>query len=199
MAAAEAKFTLPDLPYAKDALAPSISQETLEYHHGKHHAGYVAKLNAAVAGTEWEGKSLEDIVKTASPGGMFNSAAQHWNHSFYWQSMAPNAGGNPTGAIADAINRDFGSFEAFKEQFSAVAAGHFASGWAWLVQDNDGKLKIVDTHDAANPMRDGLKPILTCDVWEHAYYVDYRNRRADYVKAWWDLINWEFANQNLSK
>lgn len=189
-------FSLPALPYAQDALAPHISAETLSYHYGKHHQGYVNKLNAATEGKPEADKSLEDLIKTAE-GGLFNNAAQIWNHTFYWNSMSPNGGGEPTGAIADAIKRDFGDFASFKEKFSAAAGGHFGSGWAWLVKNGEGKLEIVDTHDAGCPLRDGLTPILTCDVWEHAYYVDYRNARPEYIKAWWNLINWEFANKNL--
>ena len=189
-------FELPDLPYAKDALAPHISKETLEYHYGKHHAGYVKKLNAAVEGdSSLAGKSLEDLIKTKS-GGVFNNAAQIWNHTFYWNSLSPNGGGEPTGAIKDAIDKSFGSFDAFKEKFSAEAKGHFGSGWAWLVKNGD-KLEIVSTHDAGNPLTDGKKPVLTCDVWEHAYYIDYRNARPDYVGAFWKLVNWDFANDNL--
>jgi Fe-Mn family superoxide dismutase len=186
---------LPPLPYAKNALAPHISEETLEFHYGKHHAGYVTRLNTALAGTPDASKSLEDLVKTAT-GANFNNAAQIWNHTFYWNSLSPNGGGEPTGKIADAIKRDFGGFAQFKEAFTKAAGGHFGSGWAWLVLA-DGKLKIVETHDAACPLRDGQKPILTCDVWEHAYYIDYRNARPDYIAAWWNLVNWSFANKNL--
>ena len=189
-------FTLPELPYAKDALAPHISAETLEFHHGKHHAGYVAKLNAAVeADASLAGKSLEDIVRSAK-GGTFNNAAQVFNHTFYWNSLSPKGGGEPTGAIKGAIDSSFGSFSAFKEKFSATAGGHFASGWAWLVADG-GKLEIVDTHDAGTVITMGKKPILTCDVWEHAYYIDYRNARPKYVEAWWNLVNWDHANAQL--
>lgn len=189
-------FELPALPFSKDALAPHISQETLEYHHGKHHAGYVAKLNAAVeADGSLAGKSLEDLVRTQK-GGVFNNAAQIWNHTFYWNSLSPEGGGEPTGAIADAINEAFGSFGDFKTAFSNAAGGHFGSGWAWVVKDGD-KIAIVDTHDAGNPLTEGKTPILTCDVWEHAYYIDYRNARPDYIKAWWNLVNWDFANKNL--
>ena len=191
-------FSLPPLPWPKDALAPHISAETIDFHYGKHHAGYVTKLNAAVEGTDNASKDLVELL-TGAEGKLFNLAAQHWNHSFYWQSLSPNGGGAPTGAIADAINKDFGSFDAFKAQFSAIAAGHFGSGWAWLVQGADGKLAIVETHDASNPLKEGQgTPILTCDVWEHAYYIDYRNARGQYVEAWWSLINWEFANANLA-
>lgn len=189
-------FTLPELPYSKDALAPHISERTLDFHHGKHHNAYVTKLNAAIEGTDLAKKSLEDLIKTQK-GGVFNNAAQVWNHTFYWNSMAPKGGGEPSGPIAEAINGAFGSFAAFKEKFSAAAAGHFGAGWAWLVVDG-GKLAIAETHDAGNPLTDGKKPVLTCDVWEHAYYLDYQNARPNYIEAWWNLINWGFANKNLS-
>ncbi|MCA9553765.1 MAG: superoxide dismutase [Myxococcales bacterium] len=189
-------FTLPELPYSKDALAPHISAETLEYHHGKHHAKYVETLNSLTEGTDNANKSLEELIKSTS-GKLFNQAAQVWNHTFYWNCLSPNGGGAPTGKIADAINEAFGSFETFKEKFSAEAAGHFGSGWAWLVKDAAGKLSIVGSHDAGNPMTSGLTPVLTCDVWEHAYYVDYRNARPNYIAAWWNLVNWDFANKNL--
>ncbi|AKF07951.1 superoxide dismutase [Sandaracinus amylolyticus] len=189
-------FTLPELPYAKDALAPHISAETLEFHHGKHHATYVTNLNKFVdQDPSLQGKSLEDIIRT-SKGPVFNNAAQVWNHTFYWHSMRPGGGGEPTGAIKGAIDKSFGSFATFKEQFSAKAVGHFASGWAWLVKNGD-KLEIVDTHDAGTPLTMDRKPILTCDVWEHAYYVDYRNARAKYVESWWNLVNWDHANSQL--
>ncbi|MCZ7679174.1 MAG: superoxide dismutase [Fe] [Sandaracinaceae bacterium] len=189
-------FTLPELPYSKDALAPHISAETLEFHHGKHHAAYVTKLNGFIEqDASLAGKSLEELVRTTK-GGVFNNAAQVWNHTFYWNSMSPSGGGEPRGAIADAIAKSFGSFSDFKEKFSAVAVGHFASGWAWLVKDGD-KLEIVDTHDAGCPLTMNKKPILTCDVWEHAYYVDYRNARPKYVESWWNLVNWDHANKQL--
>ncbi len=190
-------FSLPALPYSKDALSPHISAETLEFHHGKHHQGYVTKLNAAVeADASLQGKSLEDIIASTS-GGVFNNAAQVWNHTFYWHSMSPNGGGAPTGAIADAIDAAFGDFDSFKAAFSAAAGGQFGSGWAWLVQSADGKLEITTTGNAGTPLTDGVTPILTCDVWEHAYYVDYRNARPAYIEAWWKLVNWDFANKNL--
>lgn len=189
-------FELPALPYKNDALAPHISKETLEFHYGKHHAGYVAKLNAAVAGTDSEKKSLDDLVKSAK-GGVFNNAAQIWNHTFYWNSLSPNGGGNPTGKIAAAIKASFGSFEDFKKEFTDKAGTLFGSGWAWLVKDSDGNLSIVQTKDAGNPMTDGLTPVLTCDVWEHAYYIDYRNARPSYIEAFWNLVNWDFAEKNL--
>lgn len=188
-------FTLPELPYPKDALAPHVSAETLEFHHGKHHNAYVTKLNALTEGKPEANKSLEDLIKTTS-GGLFNQAAQVWNHTFYWNCMSPNGGGEPTGAIADAIKKDFGSFADFKEKFSAVAAGQFGSGWAWLYKDN-GKLSVVSTPNAENPIQQNKTPILTCDVWEHAYYIDYRNARPKYIEAWWNLVNWDFANKNL--
>ncbi|MCB9676651.1 MAG: superoxide dismutase [Alphaproteobacteria bacterium] len=190
-------FALPALPYSNDALAPHISAETLSFHHGKHHAGYVTKLNAAVdADASLKGKSLEDLIKTTS-GGVFNNAAQVFNHTFYWNSLSPNGGGEPKGAIKAAIDRDFGSFAAFKDAFTAAAGGHFGSGWAWLVKNASGKLEIVQTHDAGCPLTSGQTPILTCDVWEHAYYIDYRNARPDYINGWWALVNWDFANANL--
>ncbi|MBI2374072.1 MAG: superoxide dismutase [Deltaproteobacteria bacterium] len=188
-------FTLPELPYAKDALAPHISAETLDFHHGKHHQAYVTKLNELTQGTELANKSLDELVKTAE-GAIFNQAAQIWNHTFYWHSMKPNGGGAPTGRIADEINKAFGSFEAFKKKFTDAAIGQFGSGWAWLVRGPNG-LEVVQSSNAGNPMRDGKKPLLTCDVWEHAYYVDYRNARAKYVDAWWNLVSWDFANANL--
>jgi Fe-Mn family superoxide dismutase len=190
-------FELPNLPYAMDALKPHISSETLEFHHGKHHAAYVNNLNNLIKGTPNENKSLEDIVKSAPAGGLFNNAAQHFNHSFYWKSLAPKAGGEPKGAVADAIKKAFGGFDDFKKKFSEAATTHFGSGWAWLVRKSDGSLAIEATHDAGNPLTAGSKPVLTCDVWEHAYYIDYRNARAKYVEAFWNLVNWEFANSNL--
>jgi Fe-Mn family superoxide dismutase len=190
-------FTLPELPYAKDALAPHISAETLEFHHGKHHAAYVNNLNKFVEqDASLQGKSLEDIVRSAK-GPVFNNAAQVWNHTFYWNSMRPGAGGEPTGKIKAAIDKSFGSFSAFKEKMSATAAGHFASGWAWVVKDGADGVAIIDTHDAGCPLTMDKTPILTCDVWEHAYYVDYRNARPKYVEAWWNLVNWDFANGNF--
>ena len=186
---------LPELPYAKDALAPHISAETLEFHYGKHHAAYVANLNKLIPGTEFADLSLEDIIKKAS-GGIFNNAAQVWNHSFYWNCLSPKGGGEPTGALAEAINKAFGTFAAFKEKLSTAAATQFGSGWAWLVKNADGSLAIEQTSNAGNPLKDGKKPILTIDVWEHAYYIDYRNARPKYVEAFWKLVNWEFAGSN---
>lgn len=190
-------FELPALPFEMNALEPHISQETLEYHYGKHHQAYVTNLNNLVPGTELEGLSLEEIIAKAS-GGVFNNAAQIWNHTFYWNSLSPNGGGEPTGAVADAINRDFGSFADFKEAFTKSAATNFGSGWTWLVQKADGALAIVNTDDAGNPMTDGHKPLLTCDVWEHAYYIDYRNARPKYIEAFWNLVNWEHANSLIA-
>jgi len=187
---------LPELPYAKDALAPHISPETLEYHYGKHHAAYVANLNKLIPGTEFENLSLEDIVKEAS-GGIFNNAAQVWNHTFYWNCLAPKAGGEPSGALAAAIHDAFGSFAQFKEKFTACAVTTFGSGWAWLVLDPSGKLAIERTGNAGCPITSGKKPLLTCDVWEHAYYIDYRNARPKYVESIWDLVNWAFVAKQL--
>ncbi len=186
---------LPPLPYAMDALEPYISKETLEYHYGKHHKTYVDNLNNLIPGTEFEDLVLEEIVCRAS-GPIFNNAAQVWNHTFYWNCMQPNGGGEPEGKLADAIRRDFGSFAAFKEAFSKAAVTLFGSGWAWLVKSGD-KLEIVQTGNAGNPMTSGQKPLLTCDVWEHAYYIDYRNARAKYVENFWNLVNWDFVAQNL--
>ena len=188
-------FTLPELPFTKDALTPHISAETLDYHHGKHHAAYVTNLNKLTEGKPEAGKSLEDLIKSAD-GGVFNNAAQIWNHTFYWNGLKPGGGGEPTGAIADAITRDFGSFAAFKEKFSAAATTLFGSGWCWLCKGADGKLEIVQSANAANPMRDGKTPLLTCDVWEHAYYVDYRNARPKYLEEIWKIINWDFVAAN---
>jgi len=188
-------FELPALPYAKDALAPHISAETIEYHYGKHHQTYVTNLNNLIAGTEFADLSLEDIVKTAS-GGIFNNAAQVWNHTFYWHSLSPNGGGAPTGGLANAIDRTFGSFEQFKEEFTKTAVTTFGSGWAWLVKKPNGGLELVSTSNAATPLTAGLTPLLTCDVWEHAYYIDYRNLRPKYLEAFWALVNWEFASAN---
>ena len=188
------------LPYEKDALAPHLSKETLEFHYEKHHKGYVTKLNALRNDdAELSKKTVEQIVLEGEGAKGFNLAAQIWNHNFYWKSMSPKGGNKPTGKIADLINESFGSFEKFQEQFSAAAGGHFGSGWAWLVRDDNNKLSIVQTHDAKNPLNQGLTPVLTCDVWEHAFYIDYRNDKAAYVKAWWNLVNWEFANSNLKQ
>lgn len=190
-------FELPALPYAKNALEPHLSAETLEFHYGKHHNSYVTNLNNLVPGTEFEGKTLEEIVKTSS-GGIFNNAAQIWNHTFYWNSLAPKAGGEPTGAVANAINKQWGSFAAFKEAFTKSAATNFGSGWTWLVKNADGALAIVNTSNAGSPITEaGVTPLITVDVWEHAYYIDYRNARPQYLESFWALVNWEFANKNL--
>lgn len=191
-------FELPALPYAKDALAPHISAETLEFHYGKHHQTYITNLNNFVAAdAQLQGLSLEDIVMKSS-GGVFNNAAQVWNHTFYWNSLSPNGGGEPTGALADAINATFGSFAAFQEEFTKCAVTTFGSGWAWLVKNADGSLALVSTSNAACPLTTGQTPLLTCDVWEHAYYIDYRNARPAYLAAFWALVNWEFAASNFS-
>lgn len=188
---------LPALPYAQDALEPHISKETIEYHYGKHHNTYVVKLNGLIDGTELATKSLEDIVKT-STGGIFNNAAQVWNHTFYWHCLAPNAGGAPTGAIGDAIDAAFGSFDEFKAKFNESAINNFGSGWTWLVKNADGALAIVNTSNAATPLtEDGVTPLLTVDVWEHAYYIDYRNLRPEYLNHFWQLVNWDFVNSNF--
>ena len=187
---------LPELPYAKDALAPIISAETIEYHYGKHHATYVTNLNKLIVGTEFANLSLEEIVKKSS-GGLFNNAAQVWNHTFYWNCLSPKGGGDPTGSVADALIKSFGSFEAFKEKFAATAVGTFGSGWAWLVRNTDGSLGIESSSNAGTPLTAGKKPLLTCDVWEHAYYIDYRNARAGYVDKFWQLVNWAFVAENL--
>ena len=192
-------FELPALPYAKDALEPHISAETLDFHHGKHHNTYVTKLNGLVEGTELASKSLEEIVKTSS-GGIFNNAAQIWNHTFYWNSLSPNGGGAPTGAVADAINAAFGSFEEFQAKFNDSAVNNFGSSWTWLVKNADGSLAIVNTSNAATPItEDGVTPLITVGLWEHAYYIDYRNVRPDYLKGFWALVNWDFANENFAK
>jgi Fe-Mn family superoxide dismutase len=187
---------LPALPYARDALAPHISAETIDFHYGKHHQTYVTNLNNLIKGGEFENAALEDIVRKSS-GGMFNNAAQVWNHTFYWNSLSPKGGGEPTGKLADAIKASFGSFAQFKEEFTKLAIGTFGSGWAWLVQRADGSLGLVSTSNAATPLTGTDRALLTCDVWEHAYYVDYRNARAKYVEAFWNLANWEFAASHL--
>lgn len=189
-------FELPKLPYEKNALEPHISAETIDYHYGKHHQAYVTKLNELTKGTKNENATLEDVIKN-SEGPLFNQAAQVWNHTFYWNCLSPKGGGAPTGKLADKINQAFGSFDKFKEQFTNTALGTFGSGWAWLVQDNSGSLKIVSTSNAQLPMTQGLKALLTCDVWEHAYYVDYRNARPKYVEAFWKLVNWDFVTKQM--
>ena len=190
-------FRLPDLPYAKDALAPHLSAETFEFHHGKHHAAYVDKLNQLVANTEWAEVPLEDIIRKAKPGPLFNNAAQHWNHSFYWNCLSPKGGGEPSGKLADELRRAFGDFDVFKSQFSETAQAVFGSGWAWLVRKAGGGLAITTTPNAENPLACGETTLLTCDVWEHAYYIDYRNSRPNYLKAFWQVVNWEFASAQL--
>ena len=185
---------LPQLPFAIDALAPHMSKETLEYHHGKHHQAYVTNLNNLIKGNEYEEMSLEEIIKKSS-GGVFNNAAQVWNHTFYWNCLKPNGGGEPSGALAEAINKKFGSFAAFKEEFSKVAVGTFGSGWGWLVKNADGSVELMSTSNAGTPMTSGKVALLTCDVWEHAYYIDYRNARPKYVEAFWNLVNWDFVTQ----
>lgn len=189
---------LPDLPYPMDALEPHISAETLEYHYGKHHATYVDKLNKLIPGSGFEESPLEQISKEAT-GSLFNNAAQVWNHTFYWNCLSPDGGGSPTGSLAVAIDEAFGSFAEFREAFSGAAATHFGSGWAWLTRTDDGKLEIVTTSNADNPLVDNKQPLLTCDVWEHAYYIDYRNARPDYIDAFWNIVNWEFVADNLSR
>lgn len=191
-------FTLPDLPYAKNALAPHISEETLNYHHGKHHLAYVNNLNKLLENSPLASESLEHIICHSS-GGIFNNAAQIWNHTFYWHSLSPQGGGQPNGELMQLIARDFGSFEAFKTAFTQCAATTFGSGWAWLVLNKEKKLEIVSTSNAATPLTTDATPLLTCDVWEHAYYIDYRNARPSYIDAFWALVNWEFANENLKK
>ena len=188
---------LPALPYAKNGLVPHISEETLEYHYGKHHQTYVTNLNNLISGTEFEGLSLEEIIVKSS-GPIFNNAAQVWNHTFYWNSLSPNGGGEPTGALANVINRSFGSFAQFKEEFTKCAVTTFGSGWAWLVKNADGSLALVSTSNAGCPLTTGQTPLLTCDVWEHAYYIDYRNARPAYLEAFWALVNWDFAEVNYS-
>ncbi|OGT27079.1 MAG: superoxide dismutase [Gammaproteobacteria bacterium RIFCSPLOWO2_02_FULL_42_14] len=189
-------FELPALPYAMDALTPRISKETVEYHYGKHHRAYVTNLNNLIPGSGFENKSLEEIIKNAR-GPIFNNAAQIWNHTFYWHSLSPNGGGEPTGTLAAAIEKTFGSFEKFKETFTKSALTLFGSGWAWLVKKPSGELEIVQTGNAGTPITDDKKPLFTCDVWEHAYYIDTRNDRSAYLKNFWELVNWDFAVQNF--
>ena len=191
-------FSIPPLPWGYDALVgKGISKEQVTFHYDKHHQGYVTKLNAAAnANPELAKKSVETLI-ASEKGPIFNLAAQIWNHTFYWNCLSPNGGGQPKGKLMQAIEADFGSFDKFKEEFTAAAVGHFGSGWAWLVRDSSNKLRVVQTHDAGCPLADGQKPLLTCDVWEHAYYIDYRNDRAAYVKAFWEAVNWEFVESNL--
>jgi superoxide dismutase, Fe-Mn family len=188
---------LPPLPYEKTALEPFITAETLDYHYGKHHQAYVTNLNNLIPGTEFENLSLEEIIQKSS-GGIFNNAAQVWNHTFYWNSLKPNGGGQPTGALAEALNKTFGSFETFKEEFTKCAVTTFGSGWAWLVKNADGSLALVSTSNAATPLTSGQKPLMTIDVWEHAYYIVYRNARPKYVEDFWNFVNWDFAAANFA-
>ncbi len=188
---------LPPLPWARDALAPHISAETIDYHYGKHHKAYVDKLNGMIEGTDFADKSLEDIVKSSS-GGMFNNAAQAWNHTFYWNCLSPKGGGEPSGRLADGMKKAFGDFSSFKEEFTKTAVGTFGSGWAWLVQRSDGSLGLVSTSNAATPLTGSDRPLLTCDVWEHAYYIDYRNARPKYLEAFWNLVHWDFVAEQMS-
>ena len=187
---------LPELPYAKDALAPHISAETIDYHYGKHHKAYVDNINRLIAGTEFEKMSLEEIIQQSS-GGIFNNAAQIWNHTFYWNCFSPKGGAEPTGELANALTKQFGSFDQFKEKFTNAAVTLFGSGWAWLVKNADGSLSVEAMSNAGTPLKEGKKALLTCDLWEHAYYIDYRNARAKYVEGFWDLVNWEFVTNNL--
>jgi len=188
---------LPPLPYPLNALEPNISQETLKFHHGKHHRAYVDKLNELIAGTEYESLPLEDVVRGAK-GAIFNNAAQAWNHGFYWNCLAPNGGKEPQGELAEAVKKKFGKFATFQDKFSAAATGVFGSGWAWLVAEADGTVAIRTTPNAQTPLTSDAKPLLACDIWEHAYYIDYRNSRPDYLKAFWALANWNFAERNYA-
>jgi Fe-Mn family superoxide dismutase len=191
------KHELPPLPYAKNALEPHMSAETLEYHHGKHHQAYVTKLNELIPGTEFENMSLEEIVKKSS-GAIFNQSAQVWNHTFFWNCLSPNGGGAPKGKLAEAIDKSFGSLDAFKKAFAEQAVGQFGSGWAWLVKKADGSLEVRKSANADTPLTDAsVTPLLTCDVWEHAYYIDYRNARPKFVEGFWNLVNWDFAEKNF--
>jgi Fe-Mn family superoxide dismutase len=191
-------FELPALPYAKDALEPHMSVDTLEYHYGKHHNTYIVKLNGLVPGSEYENKTLEEIITSAPAGPVFNNAAQIWNHTFFWNSLSPNGGGEPTGALADAINAKWGSFAEFQTAFNDKAVNNFGSSWTWLVKNTDGSIEIVNTSNAGTPMTNGQTAVITVDLWEHAYYIDYRNVRPDYLKGFWALANWEFAAANFA-
>jgi len=191
-------FELPKLPYKLDSLVPIISQETLEFHYGKHHQAYVNNLNGLVAGTEFESSDLESIIKR-SEGAIFNNAAQIWNHTFYFESFSMDGRKSPAGQLADDIDKTFGSFESFRELFTKSAATLFGSGWAWLAEKDDGTIQIMQESNAGNPLKKGLKPLLTCDVWEHAYYIDYRNRRPDYIKAFWEIIDWDIIGSRYQK
>lgn len=190
-------FELPNLPYDMSALEPYISEETLEYHYGKHHRAYVNKLNELTRDTEYANLSLEEVIKQSKSGPIFNNAAQVWNHTFYWHCMCQNGGGEPKGDLADAIKKSFGSFEDFKTKFNQAATGQFGSGWAWLVKNADGSLEIFSTSNANTPMTENKKAILTCDVWEHAYYIDTRNDRAKYVENFWHVVNWDFVAERF--
>ena len=192
------EHTLPALPFATDSLAPHMSKETFEYHYAKHHQAYVTNLNNLIKGTDFENKSLEDIVKTAPAGGIYNNAAQVSNHTFYWHSLSPKGGGEPKGAVLEAINKKCGSFAKFKEEFTKTAVGTFGSGWGWLVKKADGSVDIVNMGAAGTPLTTGDKPLLCVDVWEHAYYIDYRNARPKYVEAFWNLVNWDFVAKNFA-
>jgi Fe-Mn family superoxide dismutase len=191
-------FTLPELPYSKDALAPHISAETMEYHYGRHHQAYVNTLNRLTEGKPEANQSLEELIRTAD-GAVFNNAAQVWNHTFFWNCMSPSGGGKPPSDVADAIGQVAGSLEEFQERFTNAAIGLFGSGWTWLAKDRDGKITIENLANAGNPLRDGKTPLLTLDVWEHAYYIDYRNARPEYVRAFWNIVNWDFVSQNLRR
>jgi superoxide dismutase, Fe-Mn family len=195
---ASMSFQLPDLPYPLNALEPYISQETLEYHHGKHHKAYVTKLNELIPNTEFENASLEDIICKARPGPIFNNAAQVWNHTFYWHCMKPKGGGKPAGKLAEAINQYFGAYETFQQKLTEAGLTQFGSGWAWLVKTPDGKLEVVKTANGDNPMTEKKKPLLTCDVWEHAYYIDTRNDRGKYINNFWNVVNWDFVAKNFA-
>ncbi len=188
---------LPPLPWARDALVPHISAETIDFHYGKHHQAYVTNLNNQIKGTEFEEMALEDIIRKSS-GGMFNNAAQIWNHTFYWNCLAADGGGAPGGRLADAITKAFGDFDTFKEEFTKTSVGTFGSGWGWLVQRPDGELALASTSNAATPLTGNDRALLTCDVWEHAYYIDYRNARPKYVEAFWNLVNWKFVESQMA-
>ena len=197
-------YALPELPFARDGLAPIISPETIDYHYGKHHRTYVANLNGLLEGGALDGMELKEIITSGferlppeKRTAVFNNAAQVWNHTFYWNCMKKGGGGTPSGKLAEAITRSFGTFDKFRELFTKTAVGHFGSGWSWLVKDANGGLEVLSTANAANPLTDGKTPLLVCDVWEHAYYVDYRNARAKYVEAWWNLVNWDFVAGNF--
>lgn len=191
-------FTLPELPYSMTALAPHISEETLTYHHGKHHMAYVTNLNNLLPGSGFEKATLEEMIQRAA-GPLFNNAAQVWNHTFYWRCLSPEGGGDPLGHVAASLTQAFGSIEAFREQFTRAAVALFGSGWVWLVRNPDGALSIDSASNAGNPLQRGARPLLTCDVWEHAYYIDYRNARHAYISAFWNVVNWEFVQENLNR